>query len=366
MPKHKLTPIAAAVATSLGQVVRNNTRFGFGILLGMSVMLAGYAMSDSGLGNTLASTSSTLLSQEESKIADNIKQDAEDCAKGTKEGTIGHAIKQAMLIHETFAAAPVNVESLFDANSNCFSGVSQIFDLSFAIPSLSSIISAASSAVLQYAQKQVCTAVNQVSSLVTTPINQAISAVNGMTSFGDLNGLANGLVQQGMSQIDPNIGAQYYTGTTGGTYTVNVNPFNATQTSFDTGTTGASGSSGTTGATGTTGNLTSSIDQINTINQQIGNYQAQVGPAQNALSQAQQQLASCQAQGLNCASYQQQVISTQTTLNNLSTAISKLQSSLGSTSGTTTSTVAARAASPTSNAATTSTGFVEAIGSLFN
>ncbi|WP_240533834.1 hypothetical protein [Aeromonas veronii] len=62
-------------------------------------------------------------------MADNIKADAEDCATGTKDGTIGHSIKQALDIHTELASATPNVESLFDVGSDCFSGLSQIFDL---------------------------------------------------------------------------------------------------------------------------------------------------------------------------------------------------------------------------------------------
>ena len=351
---NRLRPIAA----SLRQFAINQGKIALGFAIGgiATIAISTAVASINGSSSTLGNTSSVLLSQEESKIADNLKQDAEDCAKGTKEGTIGHSIKQAMLAHETFAAAPVNVESLFDANSDCFSGVSQIFDLSFAIPSLSSIISAASSAVLQYAQKKVCTAVNQVSSLVTTPINQAIITVNGMTSFGDLNGLSNGLVQQGMPQIDPNIGAQYYTGTAGGTYTVNTNPFNATQTSFDTST------GGTTGGTSST-----TFDQITQINQQLGNYQTQLISANKTVSQSQQQLASCQSQGLVCTSYEQQLVSAQATVSQINSSISSLQATLQALGSASTSvSVAPKAVSAPSSSTSSQSGFIQSIGSLFN
>ena len=363
---NRLRPIAA----SLRQLAINQGKIALGFVIGgIATIAISAAVADINNGSsTLGNTSSILLSQETSKIADNLKQDAEDCAKGTTEGTIGHSIQQAMLIHETFAAAPVNVESLFDANGDCFSGVSQIFDLSFAIPSLSSIISAASSAVLQYAQKKVCTAVNQVSSLVTTPINQAITTVNGMTSFGDLNGLTNGLVQQGMSQIDPNIGAQYYTGTTGGTYTVNTNPFNATQTSFDTSTGGTTG--GTTGGStgGTTGGASSAtFDQITQINQQLGSYQTQLISANQTVSQSQQQLASCQSQGLVCTSYEQQLTSAQLTVSRINSSISSLQTTLQALGSASTSvSVAPKAVSAPSASTSSQSGFIQSIGSLFN
>ena len=188
--RNKLTPIAASV----GNIVRSNTRFALGIAVGVSVMFAGYAVSavSSGSGSILGNASSQLLSQQTSVVADSIKADAEACATGTQDGSIGHSIQQAMQIHQTIAAAPVNVESLFDVNSDCFSGLNQIYDLSFSIPSLSSIIGAASDAVMKYAQKKVCTAVNQVSGLITSPIN-GIAGILGYIGSG-LSGLLVGYV----------------------------------------------------------------------------------------------------------------------------------------------------------------------------
>lgn len=354
--RNKLTPIAASV----GNIVRSNTRFALGIAVGVSVMFAGYAASavSSGSGSILGNASSQLLSQQTSVVADSIKADAEACATGTLDGSIGHSIKQAMQIHQTIAAAPVNVESLFDVNSDCFSGLNQIYDLSFSIPSLSSIVGAASDAVMKYAQKKVCTAVNQVSGLVTSPINQAIDKVSGLSSFGDLNGLTNGLVQQGMAHIDPNIAAGYSNNQSGGTYTVGTNPFGSSQVDFG-------------GSTGTNGDMGSTNAQINSLNQQIANVQAQVGPAQYQLQQAQQQLSNCQAyQYNNCTSYQQQVANAQNHLNTLNGQLATLQTQLGNTSpsiyGTQTASARSAPAAAPKPAASDSSSFIQSIGNLFN
>jgi len=214
----KINPLAAVVGPAFDR------KTAIGVVLGVSVMFSGYAVS----------ASSQLISQQSSVVADSIKADAEDCATGSKDGSIGHSIKEALDIHTGLASATPNVESLFDVDSDCFAGLNQIFDLSFSIPSLGSIISSAQDAVMKYAEKKICTAVNQVTSMVTSPINQAIDKVNGLSSFGDLNGL----VQKGMSRIDPNLGAEYHSGKSGGTYNVEINPFNGTQTDFG-------GSSGT-------------------------------------------------------------------------------------------------------------------------
>jgi hypothetical protein len=114
------------------------------------------------------------LLQVDAAMAAQIKTDAENCG----EVGIGASIKTAIGAHSEMAAATPNVESLFDVNDQCFASISQIADLSFAIPSLASILSAAQDAVLKYAQKKVCTAVNKVSGMVAAPINQTINSIN--------------------------------------------------------------------------------------------------------------------------------------------------------------------------------------------
>jgi len=206
-------------------------RVAIGITLSVG-LVSGYTVSAVSKGYSQVNTRSQLLSNQSSVVADSIKKDAEDCVTGEKEGTIGYSIKQALNIHTQFASATPNIESLFDINNDCFSGINQVIDLSFTIPSLSSIMSSAQDAMMRYAEKKICTAVNNITGLVTTPINQSIDKVNQLNSFGDLNGLTNDLVKQGMTRIDPNLGAEYHNKENGGTYNINVNPFNAIQTDF--------------------------------------------------------------------------------------------------------------------------------------
>lgn len=220
--------LGAAAGQSVG------TRAALGSVLGLWLMAAPAFAATSSLG----ATSSELISQQNSVVADAIKADAEDCATGQKEGSIGAAINDALLIHTELSAATPNVESLFSATADCFGGLGSLFDLSGSIPSLGAILASAQQAVLKYAQKKVCTAVQQVASMVTSPINQAIGKVSSGTSIGDLNGLTNGMVSKGMSTLDPELGASYHKPAAGyeATYTVDVNPFNYVQTDFGGGT----------------------------------------------------------------------------------------------------------------------------------
>lgn len=350
----KLNPVAASVGRVFDRKIVT------GIAIGVTVMFAGYATSQtSGLVSTLSSASSTLLSQQSSVVADDIKKDAEDCATGTVDGTIGHSIGDALKIHTELASATPNVETLFDVSGDCFSGLSQIFDLSFAIPSLASILSAASSAVMQYAQKKICTAVNQVSGMVTSPINAAIGKVNGLASFTDLNGMTNGLVSKGMSSIDPALGSAYHAAPATGTTTVGTNPFNSSQTDF-------SGTANTGSTTGT--NIGTANTSITALNSQIAAVQTQVGPAQYALQQAQAALASCSTNEYydNCPAAQAQVNSSQATLNNLNQQLSGLLSQLSGLSGTTATAQSAPATATAAPAVTGTTSWLSNIGSLFN
>ena len=335
------------IAESVGQLVRSNARFAAGVALGVSAMFAGYAVSavSSSSGSTLVNANSTLISQQTSVVAESIKAAAEDC----NENGIGKAIQDALKIHQTIAAAPVNTESLFDPNNDCFSGLSQIYDLSFAIPSLDSIVGAASDAVMQYAQKTVCSAVNQASGLATGAINDAINQVNQMGA--------------GLSQIDPSLGSGY-SSSSGGSYTVGTNPFNAAQTDFG-------GTAGTTSSGNGGGSMDGANAQINGFNQQIANVQAQIGPAQYQLQQAQRDLSNCQSQGYNnCTSYQFTVDNAQGTLNSLNTQLTSLQGQLSNVSPSSYRTQSAsvtRAPTPARQpAASDSSSWIQSIGSLFN
>lgn len=241
----RLNPVAVAVGKSVGK------RAVMGGVLGAWLLLAGPAFAAT---SSLGSSSSTLLSEQSSVVAEAIKADAQDCADGTKQGTIGASINDALRIHTELAAATPNVESLFSATADCFGGLGSLFDLSGSIPSLGSIFAAAQQAVLKYAQKKVCTAIQQVSSMVTTPINQAIGKVSSGTSLADLNGLTNGLVSKGMSTLDPQLGSSYHSTPAGyeATYTVDVNPFNYIQTDFGGGASTGNGTGTTTSSAATT------------------------------------------------------------------------------------------------------------------
>ena len=297
-------------------------RFIAGTVLGLSLLAGGYALSagGGGGGGSPSDPTSTLLSDQESAITAQMKQDAEDCAKGDKEGTVGHAINMSLKAHLELASASPNVEQLFDVNADCFAGLSSLIDLSFAIPSLATIISAAQNAVMQYAKKKICSAVSRVTGMVTGPINQAIGTANGY--IGALNGLSANLNNGGgLSMLDPNLGAAYNVGSSG-TYTTGQPFANNPQTPVGDSTGGGDQGSG-------------NYTQVQQLTQQLGQVQASLGPAQNALGQAQQAYNYCQQVGEgSCSSQATALQAAQQNVNNIQNQITSLQNQINGLLGT--------------------------------
>ncbi len=295
-------------------------RFVAGTVLGLSLLAGGYALSAGGVGGGGSSSdpSSTLLSDQESVITAQMRQDAEDCAKGDKEGTVGHAINMSLKAHLELASAAPNVEQLFDVNADCFAGLSSLIDLSFAIPSLATIISAEQNAVLQYAKKKICSAVSKVTGMVTGPINQAIGQAN--QYIGALNGLSANLNNGGgLSMLDPNLGSNYNIGSSG-TYTTGQPFANNPQTPVGDSTGGGDG----------TGNYT----QVQQLTQQLGQVQASLGPAQDALGQAQQAYNYCQQVGEgSCSSQATSLQAAQQNVSNIQSQITSLQNQINALLG---------------------------------
>jgi len=166
-----------------------------GALIGASLVLAASASATQGSsgwfsslfssGSPGTSASANLIAATDAAMNAKMQADLQNC----DDVGIGASIKTAIGVHSEIASATPNVESLFDVNSNCFSSVAQLIDLSSAIPSWQSIIASAEQMVLQYAQKKACSAVSQVSGMVTTPINQVIGSWNQLGSkYTAING----------------------------------------------------------------------------------------------------------------------------------------------------------------------------------
>lgn len=334
-----------------------------GMIIGAAIMISAMAAAApdstgswfSGMFNTgsssAASTTQDLLTQQESAIAAAMRDEPCDMVD---------AIDRANKIHLELAKATPDVESLFDVNGDCFSSISQIFDLSFAIPSLASILAAAQDAVLKYAQKKVCTAVNKVSGMVTSPINKAIGTINTMPGFGDINGMVNSQVGGALGAIDADLGSEYHVPATPGSYTVNTNPFNTSQTTFSNASGSGSGN----------GQINTDITAINNLTNQIAAQQVQYNESVMNLDTAQNNYNSCNGSSHNCsasasalASAQQRLTQDQAQLAALNQRLSQVVNQQGAS----TQRPAAVPAQPQAAAQAQAPGsFWSSVSSLFN
>lgn len=209
-----------------------------GMFIGATLVLAASASATQGnsgwysslfssTGGPGSASSANLVAAADAAMNAKMQDDLKNC----DDVGIGASIKTAIDVHGELAAATPNVESLFDVNSSCFSSVAQLIDLSSSIPSWQSIIASAEQMVLQYAQKKACSAVSQVSGMVTTPINQVIGSWNQLGSkYNAINGSSNSSLST-PSYVNPQLGTQSQTATATN-YVVNTNPFGATQTTF--------------------------------------------------------------------------------------------------------------------------------------
>lgn len=206
-----------------------------GTFIGASLVLAASAsatQSSAWFSSLYASTgspgstaSANLVASADAAMTAKMQDDLQNC----DDVGIGASIKTAVGIHSELASATPNVESLFDVNNSCFSSVAQLIDLSSTIPSWQSIISSAEQIVLQYAQKKACSAVSQVSGMVTSPINQVVGSWNQLGSkFTAINGSSNSSLS---TYVNPQLGAQYQPAPAT-SYAVNTNPFQTSQTTF--------------------------------------------------------------------------------------------------------------------------------------
>lgn len=280
-----------------------------GLVAGASMVMAGYAVSQSsGLPNILGNGQSLNMAQEVSIRANEVRAEEADCIQGN--AGIGKAINDAITAHTRIAAASPNTEVLFSSSGSCFAQLTQIFDLSFAIPSLASIISAAQNALLAYAQKKVCTAVSQVSGMVASPINDAIRDVNSTVGgFRDLNGMTTGIITR---EVNSSLGRMDGSANgANGSYSVSVNPFNASQTTFETGpSTPVPTNNAPVQSPNTNGVLSN-------INAQIAQDNAQLNQARSLLAAAQQRFASCRAVQVDCSNLAVDVTTQTNTVNEL-------------------------------------------------
>jgi hypothetical protein len=282
----------------------------------------GYSPSSGSVADTsdiVSTPSSSLLSQQQSVVSEQIKRDAEKCA--TEEGGLGDAIRKAQKAHETFAWAAPDTSKLFDPNNACFASTSLMWDLSFSIPSWSDIGNALVAAVKEYARKKICTAVNDVVGMVSQPVNQAINQVNSEGGLGSVIGGA-------MNEVDPALGNSFNMPKADESYTIGAGFSNSELTFGTTTTSGGSNGGGVSASSGSKSSLSESTTTIKDISSKLFNLQQSVpGQLQN-VTNTKNAYNACASTGNSCVTEYQNYQQAQSIFNNTESNISTLTSQL--------------------------------------
>jgi hypothetical protein len=288
--KTKLHKIYTVCSNSFNNKIVAGIILGITIAAGTSVLAEDASKTNGNFLNSIANffgiSNPSSNSPTISAVSKELEAEAKKCATAA-DGTLGAAIKNATKIHLEIAVVAPPVEELFDGD--CFSGLMSIFDLSFAIPSLASIMAAVTQAVIKFAQKQVCRAVKKASSMISDPINKAISKINSLQGLTDSNGLINGMVQQGLDNIDTNLGNEYLAPKASETITVEANAFQLSQSSIEN---GANSNNSNNSSSNNNSNNSNNINYGGQVSTSLNNNMAALNNAHQVISQNLQRIIS--------------------------------------------------------------------------
>lgn len=271
----------------------------------------------------------TTTSETTKGLDEEAKEEEKKCAE-KQEGTQGEAIDIAIKVHIEMGAAQPDVEKFFDQFGDCFSKLNKLYDLSYSIPSLSSIMNSAQQGIVDYSKQKVCTAINEVSKIVTDPLNKAIDKINNRyAKYFDLNGLTSSLIQDGISKIDSQLGNDYLSPPKN--TDIIIHSFSDSQTTFDNSDINSNVSN-----SNPSGNVfNNQTNQLNDLNQKLQTAQMQLPAAQSSVLNAQSKLNMCLNQGNNCTNYQTQLDQAKANLSQIQQNIQNLQSQVANLSGNT-------------------------------
>jgi hypothetical protein len=225
------------------------------------------------------------------------------CGDASQQGSIAWTQQEVIKNRQILNTAPVDIDALFNgskgsSSGSCFSDITKIIDLSVAIPDWGGMRAAAIAALRQYAQRKVCTMVNEATKKALEPLNNAIDIINKNGTI-DLNGAVQGAITGGLGKLDPDLANIYQTQAPQGE-TVNI--FDSNQTTFNTdvakvqdqvngainqigtiGTnTGSTGSTNPTGTSGTTWSNNTSTQSIPNLSANTSNQTQQKAQPQEA------------------------------------------------------------------------------------
>lgn len=131
------------------------------------------------------------------------------CGDASQQGSIAWTQQEVIKNRQILNTAPVDIDALFNgskgsSSGSCFSDITKIIDLSVAIPDWGGMRAAAIAALRQYAQRKVCTMVNEATKKALEPLNNAIDIINKNGTI-DLNGAVQGAITGGLGKLDPDL-----------------------------------------------------------------------------------------------------------------------------------------------------------------
>lgn len=152
-------------------------------------------------------TNKALVATEFQNKQDSVDSAASDCADDSNPDTIAGAQKAGVQEDQEVAVKPINLNKLFEIGKDkgCFAALSEFPDLSMNIPSLSDIYANMTKALLKYATRKVCDAVNDTIEEVVSPMKSALEQVSDRGQL-DLNGRVNKEMTTRMYDFDPELG----------------------------------------------------------------------------------------------------------------------------------------------------------------
>lgn len=130
----------------------------------------------------------------------------EECANPDQEGTLANAQKKAIEDARKMDTAGINLDDVFKLGGNgCFDALGNFPDLSVMIPSISEIAASLKQALVDYATRKVCQAVNSALEEALSPIQDSMDKLSKRGSL-DLNGEINKEMLRKMYGIDAELG----------------------------------------------------------------------------------------------------------------------------------------------------------------
>lgn len=136
-----------------------------------------------------------------------VLKEAQDCADPSNINSLASAQADTIADMQKMIMTPINTDNFFKAGSNngCFDALSDFPNLSMTIPSLTGIAQALKQALVNYAVRKVCSAVNDALEGLIDPIAEVVDRLSDNGKI-DLTGTVNKEMVKKMYEIDPELG----------------------------------------------------------------------------------------------------------------------------------------------------------------